>query len=135
LHSIPDALPEQALLYREEVDRFVLVQRLGAISLSDDEWLAIHLVAGWLQLFRNATTEMSSTKKTTLSSVYAIITALQDDIQRHLTNMPLNIPSHLQAGLEAAHAKLAEYFRLTDRSPYYFWSACMCHFPFGFVSH
>jgi hypothetical protein len=64
------------LLYREEVDCFVLVERLGAISLSDDKWLAIHLVAGWLQLFRDATTEMSSTKKTTLSSAYAIFTTL-----------------------------------------------------------
>lgn len=122
--SISDTLSERALLYREAVNRFLLVQRLGAISLSDDEWSAIRLVADWLQLFRDATSDMSSTKKTTLSSVYAIFTALQDDIRRHLTNMPLGVPLHLQAGLEAAHAKLAEYFRLTDRSPYYLWSAC-----------
>jgi hypothetical protein len=82
------------------------------------------MVAGWLEAYRTATSYMSSTKQTTLSSVYSIFTALQDDLRDRLHNLDDHLPPELALGLQNALLKLSEYFSKTDASPYYLWSSC-----------
>lgn len=94
----------------------------GAI-LSDTDWSAITTIAGWLSLFREATTFMSSRDKTTISSVFGVFMALQDDVRAHIRASD-GVPIELKQGLLDAHEKLAEYFKKSDASPYYMWSAC-----------
>jgi hypothetical protein len=104
------------------MDGYAQVQKLEA--LTDFEWFAISVVTKWLSLFAGATTAMSSTEKTTLSAAYGIFTGLQDDVRTHLKDHTDGIPAALKNGLVDAHDKLSEYFRKTDASPYYLWSAC-----------
>ena len=78
------------LLFRTEIDRFVGQPQnrdtLQRYELSDQDWNAIELVTGWLHLFRDATTEMSTTKQSTLSYMHCIFRTLQDHIKSELGN-------------------------------------------------
>jgi hypothetical protein len=50
----------------------------------------------------------------------------QDHLRLQLTELPSDVPSELKRGLLEAYNKLAEYFKLLDRSPYYLWASSMC---------
>jgi hypothetical protein len=92
--------------------------------LSDLEWKAVETVARWLQLFRSATSFMSSSKLTTLSSVYSVFTTLQAHLRHELRGFDHTLPEELKLGLQGALQLLSEYLSLTDASPYYLWSSC-----------
>jgi hypothetical protein len=97
---------------------------LKDIILNQDDWAAIEVVKGWLSLFRTATMHMSSRDKTTISSVFAVFLALQNDVRQSLKAATSDISLELKAGLIEAHEKLAEYFDKSDSSPFYMWAAC-----------
>lgn len=117
---------ERAILYRGAVDRFVRMSEtcdIRNLEISAREWDALVIAADWLKLFRTATTLMSSSKETTLSWVYMVFTCLQDHVRNHLRSLPASVPAELKNGLFRAHAKLTQYFRLIDESPYYLWAS------------
>lgn len=93
--------------------------KLSALEPSD--WDVIGLVEEWLRLFREATTLMSSTFGTTLSTVHAMFRELQDHVRDAFASMPVSAPPTLKAGLLNAHTKL--YYLIFDSSPYYVWAA------------
>jgi hypothetical protein len=113
---------ERALKYRNAIDRYA--RQYDHNRLSSLQWSAIEMVAGWLEIYRAATSYMSSTKQTTLSSVYSIFTALQDDLRDRMATLDADLPPELALGLQNALMKLSEYFGKTDASPYYLWSSC-----------
>jgi hypothetical protein len=119
---------ERALHYRTAIDRYANVSdHLRPLALKSEDWTAIEIVADWLELFRTATTLMSSSKDTTISWIYVIFTCLQDRIREQLAGLGSNVPHQLKHGLFEAHMKLAEYMKLFDRSPYYLWATCKHH--------
>jgi hypothetical protein len=61
-----------------------------------------------------------------LSSTHAIFKGLQDELKKHLTELPQSAPLQLRRGLINAHRKLSDYFYTIDKSPYYLWSASKC---------
>jgi hypothetical protein len=67
---------------------------------------------------------MSATKTSVLSSTHAIFKGLQDELKKHIKNIPSTAPPQLRDGLVKAHQKLAEYFGKFDESPFYTWAAC-----------
>ena len=92
-------------------------------ELDDNEWIAIQLVANWLVVFRNATTYMSTTTTSVLSTSYDHFLMLQDEIRQSINNLPDGTQSQLKDGLIAAHSKLAEYLFLFNESPYFLWAS------------
>jgi hypothetical protein len=63
----------RALDFEGVIDSYVARNRdLRAHELTAKEWEAIRLVTGWLKSFRSATTQMSTTKRSTLSFTHAI---------------------------------------------------------------
>ncbi|TDL20880.1 hypothetical protein BD410DRAFT_725041 [Rickenella mellea] len=114
--------PGRALLYRSEIDSFVVKNReLRKFELSSPDWDAIKMVCGWLQCFRDATTQMSATKDSTLSSVNAVFKRLQDQVRKTLRDLLSTAPPELRDSLLQAHRKLSDYFSTFDASPYYTW--------------
>ncbi|KAF9031051.1 hypothetical protein BJ165DRAFT_1358464, partial [Panaeolus papilionaceus] len=95
-------------------------------ELLDDEWESVKNVTDWLFLFRDATRQMSTTKKPMLSTTLAIFRGLQDHIKSIYAELPITAPSRLREGLLNAHQKLAEYYYKYDESPFYTWAACEC---------
>ena len=119
----------RALDFSKEIDDFVGHNHdLRALELDPDDWAAISQVAGWLKLFRSATTEMSKTKEPMLSTVHAIFRGLQDHLSTILRELPDSAPSQLRNGLVEAHTKLSDYYFRSDESPYYTWAASKCTF-------
>ena len=115
---------ERALLYKIQLSSFVVVNReLRPLELTDEEWDGIILVAGWLRYFRDATTEMSATKRPMLSHTHAIFRGLQDSVRQALRDLPPGTHSKIKAGLVAAQTKLGEYYYRFDQSPFYLWAA------------
>jgi hypothetical protein len=52
------------LQYEAEINTFVTLQAnkdLHDLKLSEDEWSSIQLVTSWLEMFHDATTQMSAT--------------------------------------------------------------------------
>jgi hypothetical protein len=113
---------ERALKYRQTIDRYA--RQYDHERLSESQWQAIEMVAGWLEAYRAATSYMSSTKQTTLSSVYSIFTALQGDLRERMHALNYDMPPELAQSLRSALLKLSEYVGKTDASPYYLWSSC-----------
>jgi uncharacterized membrane protein len=71
----------RALGCRTAVEEFVgpySEHKLRHLHLTSNEWTAIALVKGWLKVFREATTEMSTTKHCMLSSCVAMFRSLED---------------------------------------------------------
>ncbi|KAG5633161.1 hypothetical protein H0H81_010363, partial [Sphagnurus paluster] len=93
------------------------------LEISNEEWDAIELVTKWLKHFRDATTQMSSTKQPMLSQTHAIFRGLQEHLRTALRELPNNAPPRIRDGLVAAHEKLADYYSKYDLSPYYLWAA------------
>ena len=114
-----------ALDYRDVIDNFVAKNReLRSLELSTADWDAIALVTKWLKSFRSATTQMSTTKCSMLSSTHAIFRGLQEDIRNSLAELPDGAPAKLKMSLMKAHRKLSDYYTKLDESPYYIWSSC-----------
>lgn len=93
-------------------------------ELSDTDWNAIELVENWLGCFAEATTYMSTTKRSTLSSAHAVFRTLQDEVRLFITQLPDGAPLELETGLRDAHQKLSDYYYKFDASPFYIWAAC-----------
>ncbi|KAK0229618.1 hypothetical protein EDD85DRAFT_776036, partial [Armillaria nabsnona] len=68
---------------------------LQDFELSDADWQAIELVTGWLKTFHSATTQMSTTKISMLSTTHAIFQGLQDQLKQVLQSLPDGISPHL----------------------------------------
>jgi hypothetical protein len=114
----------RALDYREAIDIFLARNRdLRDYELSEREWDGIILVTGWLKSFRSATTQMSTTKRSMVSSTHAIFRGLQDQIKTILSDLPRSTSPQLILGLTAAHTKLSDYYYKFDESPLYTWAA------------
>jgi hypothetical protein len=122
-------LPGRALDYQSIIDDFVAKNRdLRKFEMYPDDWDAITLVTRWLKAFRSATTQMSATKRSMLSSTHAIFRGLQESLQESLRTLPNNTPARLKLGLMRAHRKLSDYYGKLDDSPYYTGSSrkCIC---------
>jgi hypothetical protein len=116
--------PGRALDYRSIIDDFVAKNRdLRKYEMYSEDWDAIILVARWLKSFRSATTQMSGTKRSMLSSTHAIFRGLQESLRESLRTLPDNTPARLKLGLTRAHRKLSDYYGKIDDSPYYTWSS------------
>jgi hypothetical protein len=96
------------------------------LDLTDADWNAIILVAGWLKDFRTATTLMSTTKRPVLSFTHTVFRGLQEDLRKSIRELSLSTPSALRNGLIEAHRKLSDYYHKSDDSPFYTWAARMC---------
>ena len=115
----------RALDYRTVIDDFVAKNRdLRKFEMHEDDWNAITLVTRWLKSFRSATTQMSATKQSMLSSTHAIFRGLQGSLRQSLRELPNNVPNRLKVGLTNAHRKLSDYYGKIDDSPYYTWASC-----------
>ncbi|KAF9542453.1 hypothetical protein CPC08DRAFT_614519, partial [Agrocybe pediades] len=82
-------------------------------------WNTIKLLGHWLELFRSATTQMSTTSVPMISTTHAIFRGLQDKIKAILRSLPDNVSASVKEALLAAHRKLSDYFTKFDESPYY----------------
>jgi hAT family C-terminal dimerisation region len=115
----------RALQFRNEIDDFVGRNRdLRSLELDEDEWDAIVQVADWLMAFRAATTQMSTSKVSMLSTTHAIFRGLQEHIQQIYRDLPMSMAPKIKAGLLNAHKKLSDYYYKYDQSPFYTWAAC-----------
>jgi hypothetical protein len=94
------------------------------LELSTTDWDAVALVTKWLKSFWSATTQMSGTKTSMLSSTHAIFRGLQEDIRNSLVELPDSAPAKLKTSLIKAHRKLSDYYSKLDESPYYIWASC-----------
>jgi hypothetical protein len=114
----------RALDYQTVIDDFVAKNKeLRKYEMHSEDWDAITLVAQWLKAFRSATTQMSATKRSMLSSTHAIFRGLQESIQESIRALPNNVPNRLKIGLTKAHRKLSDYYSKMDDSPYYTWAS------------
>lgn len=116
----------RALDFRTEIDDFIFQNEdLANLALSEAEWGSITQVAGWLKAFRSATTQMSTTKESMLSTSHAIFRGLQDEVRDALRSLPDSASPMIKTGLLAAHQKLSEYYYRFDLSPFYIWAALL----------
>ncbi|PBK59979.1 hypothetical protein ARMSODRAFT_1026989 [Armillaria solidipes] len=73
LMLILDVATRCALDFQDIIDSYVSrIHELWDFELSDADWQAIELVTGWLKMFHSATTQMSTTKISMLSTTHAI---------------------------------------------------------------
>ncbi len=85
-------LQGRAIDFRDVIDNYVSrIRELRHLELSEADWNAIELVTGWLKTFRSATTQMSTTKVSMLSTTHAIFRGLQDHLKDMLRSLPDNI--------------------------------------------
>jgi hypothetical protein len=113
-----------ALDYRATIDSYVSRNKeLVSLALSDEDWESLNLVALWLESFRIATLEMSTTKSPMISTTHAIFRGLQDDIKGILRDIPKSASPNITVGLTNAHLKLSDYYYQYDASPFYIWAA------------
>jgi hypothetical protein len=84
----------RAVHYQTDIDHFVARHRdLRALELDEDEWAAIRHVTEWLEVFRHATTQMSTTKgASVLSTTHCIFRGLQAHIVNIIRNLPESLP-------------------------------------------
>jgi hypothetical protein len=92
-------------------------------ELNVDEWRALELVTAWLKFFRSATTQMSVTKQSMLSTTHTIFRGLQQQLKSIISGLPASADPDLKQGLIDAHLKLSDYFTKFDDSRYYTWVA------------
>lgn len=124
MRTIDQVRAGRALDYRNIINAFVAkVRDLRKYELSSEDWDAVKLVTGWLKSFRSATTQMSATKTTTLSSTHAIFRGLQEDVRKAIAGLPQTAPVRIRDALLAAHLKLSDYYYKFDESPFYVWAS------------
>ena len=115
----------RALKFQREIDGFVgHTCDLQSLELDEDEWEAIALVAEWLMVFCLATTQMSMSKTSMLSTTHAIFRGLQQHIQETYGKLPSSTAPRIKAGLLDTHKKLSDYYYKFDHLPFYTWAAC-----------
>ena len=79
----------RALDFLDQIDDFIFQNEdLSTLALTKVEWESIMQVAGWLKAFRSATTQMSMTKQSMLSTAHAIFCGLQDKVRDALSSLP-----------------------------------------------
>ncbi|KIY46286.1 hypothetical protein FISHEDRAFT_66508 [Fistulina hepatica ATCC 64428] len=116
----------RALDYQEAIDAFVAKTKdLRKYELSEADWQAITLVTQWLKSFCSATTQMSMTKKATLSFTHAVFRGLQESVRQSLKGLPDSATPYLKQGLLKAHRKLSDYYYKFDESTLYVWASIM----------
>jgi hypothetical protein len=118
----------RALQYEAEINTFVTLRAnkdLRDLELSEDEWSSIRLVASWLEMFCDATTQMSATHQPMLSHMHAIFCGFQEHLRASLQKLPSGIDLCIWDGLVAAHQKLSKYYYWFDQSLFYIWAARM----------
>jgi hypothetical protein len=114
----------RALDFREAIDSFVAKTRdLRAFELTASDWESIILITGWLKAFRSATTQMSTTKRATLSFTHAIFRGLQESVRQSLRDLPAGAAPQLKQAILLAHRKLSDYYFKFDESPLYIWAS------------
>ncbi|KAJ7321549.1 hypothetical protein DFH08DRAFT_712755, partial [Mycena albidolilacea] len=120
------------LQYRAAMDSFVARDRdLHPLRLSDEDWKAIGLVAKWLEIFRNATTQMSTTKMIPMiSTTHIVFHGLQQSIRDNIQLLLDEIAPEIEDGLISAYLKLSDYYTKFVESPYYTWAARALSFKF-----
>jgi hypothetical protein len=96
---------------------------LAECVMTPTEWDGIELISQWLSVFRQATHEMSTTKRPMLSQTHAIFRSLQEEIKTIIRQLPDNADDNLKQGLIDAHMKLSHYFHLFDQSDYCMWAS------------
>ena len=117
------------LNYHKVINDFVAKTKdLRKFELMLEDWSTIELVCRWLKAFHSATTQMSTTKRSMLSSTQAIFRGLQESLQDSLRTLPNNAPSRLKNSLIKSHWKLSDYYTKFDDSLYYIWSSCESFF-------
>ncbi|KIL54479.1 hypothetical protein M378DRAFT_92477, partial [Amanita muscaria Koide BX008] len=122
--SSTDQMLECALKFEGAIDHFVATHKdLCQHALSTEDWANIRRVKGWLHLFREATTQMSSTSSPMLSTTHAIFRGLQDELKAILRSLPNDVAPQIKGALIKAHRKLSDYFYKFDISPYPLWAA------------
>ena len=114
----------RALEFQKDVDDFVgRNQDLCALELSEGEWGMIVQVTDWLGAFQAATTQMSTSKQSMLSSMLAIFRGLQEHIWKIYGDLPTLTPQRIKDSLLDAHKKLSDYYYRYDQPPFYTWAA------------
>lgn len=113
-----------AVYYQNNIDSYVLRHRyLRSLELDNDEWAAIHQVTEWLEAFRSATTQMSTTKGgSVLLTTHGIFRGLQAHIVNIIWLLPDTFPFKIRDGLINAYKKLNGYYYKFDQSPFYTWA-------------
>ncbi|KJA22731.1 hypothetical protein HYPSUDRAFT_138928, partial [Hypholoma sublateritium FD-334 SS-4] len=116
-----------AIMYESSIRHFVEANYriIGTFDLSSDDWKDIKLIAGWLQMFRLATAQMSATSIPMISTAHAVFRGLQDQLKHILVLLPTNVSPSVHSGILSAHRKLSDYFTKFDESPYYTWAAIL----------
>ena len=110
--------------FRLALDSFVAKDKdIWENELSHADWSAIALMTDWLKSFRSATTQMSATKRATLSFTHAIFRGLQESVRNTLRNLPANSSLKLKHAIMQAHRKLSDYFYKFDESYFCIWSS------------
>lgn len=131
---VTNFLSERALDFSNAIDTYAAVTKdLRDYEMSEEDWAAIGKICLWLKLFRDATSQMSSTKKPMLSTTHLIFRGLQNHLRDILKNLPDDIAPEIKAGLVDSHLKLSEYYYKSDESPLYLWAARMHHSVFSFL--
>lgn len=118
----------RAVEFREIINDYTSNDKndLRKYRLTGRDWEAISIVENWLQEFRGATLEMSSTRSPMLSSTHAIFRTLQSHLRQSLSNLPATCSQRLKDALIAAHQKLSDYYwRFDNESPFYLWAAML----------
>lgn len=106
------------------MDTYAAVTKdLRDYEMTERDWIAIKKICIWLKAFRDATTQMSTTKKPMLSTTHFIFRGLQDHLQNILRNLPDDIDPEVKLALTSSHRKLSDYYYKIDQSPLYLWSA------------
>jgi hypothetical protein len=123
--SASNSLTGRAIQYESSIRHYVAAnhRQLGAYDLSDNDWSNIKRVASWLELFRSATTQMSTTSMPMISTTHAIFRGLQDSLKNILRGLPNDVTPNIKSGILGAHRKLSDYFTKFDECPYYTWAA------------
>ena len=79
----------RALDFLDQIHNFIFQNEdLSNLALTKAEWESITQVAGWLKAFQLATTQMSMTKQSMLSTAHAIFRGLQDEVHDALRSLP-----------------------------------------------
>ncbi len=115
---------ERVFKFEQAVNHFVAMHKdLCQYALSNEDWNNLKLLKDWLCLFREASTQMSTTSSPMLSTTHAIFRGLQDELKSILRSLPDDVSPELKRALLNAHRKLSDYFYKFDLSPYPLWAA------------
>ncbi|KAF7372637.1 Transposase-like protein [Mycena venus] len=111
----------RALNYRATIDGFVYHNwDLRHLEITDAEWNAIGTVADWSKVFHPATTQISRTQQSMLSTTHMVFQGLQDHQHNIIYELPwtYSMPPRLKRRFIETHCKLSDYYESEDL-PYY----------------